>query len=322
MEYRFVSHTEVSDREVQLAELSNIAFAEYEGAPQVDDEFTRWHGLRPGSHPELCMAALDGDEMVSTVLVAIQELNIGGEFISCGIIDTVATHPDHRGRGLARRLMDMAHEVMQDHGAQAAVLYTNPEDHPYRFYGRLGYMTRANARMFAGKRPRATGAAYTVRPAEPADYELIRLLVNDCYENYEGFAMLDDALWDWHRQQRPACLPQSLLVAQRDGMILGFAACCDMDLLIAGEMQPVTVVSDVVFTYQDCLEALLAAAPQADLITLHDERSREAAAFTALGFTPGVAEVAMSLPFTEQAGHLLRSNPAPWYVMVESVVGV
>jgi GNAT superfamily N-acetyltransferase len=113
MSYRFVTHDQVPYLAAQLTRLSNLAFAEYEGAPTVDEAFTRWYAGRPGSGPGVCLAALAGDEMVANVLVALQPLNLGGEFLCCGIVDTVATHPQHRQQGLAHRLMEMAHDIMR-----------------------------------------------------------------------------------------------------------------------------------------------------------------------------------------------------------------
>lgn len=321
MSYRFVTHDQVPHLAVQLTALSNLAFAEYEGAPAVDEDFSRWYGRRPGSTPAVCVAALAGDQMVANVLVAIQPLSLGGEFIPCGIVDTVATHPEHRQQGLAHRLMDMAHDLMQQQGAAAGVLYTNPANHPYHFYTRMGYLTRAQAAMLAGPRPQATGAC-TVRPMADDEAATVRELVNTKYSAYEGFARLDDDLWRWHRAERPATMPVQVVVAERAGQLVGTAALADVTVLLEGQQAQVTVISDAVYDSVATLTDLLAAAPQARLMALHDVRAPEHAALEQIGLTSAVGEVAMVLPFTDQARALLERPPAPWCVMVESVVGV
>ncbi|MEN6401246.1 MAG: GNAT family N-acetyltransferase [Armatimonadia bacterium] len=321
MDYRLVTHREVPRLPEQLASLSNLAFSEYEGAPEVDAAFCDWYGRRPGSSLDVCVGALYGDTLVANVLVAIQEVNVGGEFIRCGIVDTVATHPEHRKHGLAHRLMDMAHEIMRQHRAEAAVLYTNPENHPYHFYGRLGYVTRTRAGMLTGERPTAQ-RAYQVRPMGEGEEGTVRDLVNARYSRYEGFARLDEALWQWHRVERPASMPAEVVVAERDGRIVGTVALAEVDVLLGGQRERVTVASDAVYPDTDCLREMLAASKQARITALHGLVNPEKDDLEALGFTTQVGEVSMVLPFSQRAQALMDQPPGPWYVMVESVVGV
>lgn len=321
MGYRLVTHAQIPRLVEQLTALSNLAFAEYEGAPEVDEAFTEWYLRRPGSSAEVCVAALHGDRMVANVLVALQELNLGGEYILCGLIDTVATDPAHRQRGLARQLMDMAHEIIRQRGAQAAVLYTNPANHPCSFYGRLGYQTRAQAGMLTAARP-AASRKYRVRPMADTETETVRQLVGGRYGGYEGFACLDEPLWRWHRLERSATMPAQVLVAEADGEIVGTATLADVEVLLSGAHESVTVVSDTVYPDLDCLRHLLAQASQPQIMSLQSLGAPEFADFEAIGFEASVGEVSMVLPLTARAGQLLKNGPQPWYVMVESVVGV
>jgi predicted N-acetyltransferase YhbS len=321
MSYRFVTHEHVPRLLEQLTELTNLAFAEYEGAPTVGVDFSRWYARRPGSSPQVCVAALDGERMVANVLVAIQEVNLGGEFVPCGIVDTVATHPDHRRQGLAHRLMDLAHDLMRQHGAEAGVLYTNPANHPYQFYTRLGYVTCAQAAMLTGDRPEAAGQC-AVRPMRADEAPMVRALVNDKYGGYEGFARLDDALWQWHRVQRPTEMPVQVVVAEREGEVVGTAALAPVEVLLEGRQTQVAVISDAVYPDAECLRDMMAAAPAARVMALHDVKSLEHAALEGLGLQSAVGEVAMVLPLGEKARRLLQREAGAWYVMVESVVGV
>lgn len=321
MSYQFVTHEQVPDLPQQLADLSNEAFAEYEGAPLVDATFTAWYLRRPGSTTDVCWAALAGEQMVANVLVALQLLVIGGERITCGIVDTVATSPRHRRQGLARVLMGRAHERMREQGAEMAVLYTNPANHPYQFYGRLGYLTRAQCVMLAGPRPAATRGP-AVRPATAGEAGAMRALVNERYGSYEGYAPQDEALWAWHRLNRPANMPLQQLVAEGPGGVVGTAALADVELLLEGQQRRVTVAYDLVYPDLPCLQALLAAAPSEHLVSLHSQAAPACADLQSLGLKASVGEVAMVLPLTPRAAALLRHDPTPWYVMVESVIGV
>jgi len=323
-DYQFGTHTDCPDLVPQLTRLSNAAFAEYEGAMPVDEDFIAWYLQRPGCTPDLCTVALSDGELASNVLVCIQNLQLGGEVLPCGIIDTVATNPAHRKQGLARRLMLDAHERMRAAGAEAAVLYTNPDGHPYRFYQRLGYATRAFAAALMGPRPAPVDGMAAV-PASTADATAIRTLADQHHQAYDGYAPLTDALWQWHRVDRPSSLPeQALVVRQPDGQLAGSAIFAQVDLLIDGEQVPASVVSDVTWTGEPerTVQALLAASPGERIMALCDVKSELHAALLGLSFTQAVREVAMVLPFSERAKVAMTTVPNPWYVMVESVVGV
>ena len=67
----------------------------------------------------------------------------------------VATHPDHRGRGLCSRLMEDTHAALEEQGYAGAVLV--PQEESLRlFYGKMGYKTVSTVEEFTavpGKKP-------------------------------------------------------------------------------------------------------------------------------------------------------------------------
>lgn len=323
-EYRVTTHAEVPNLPAQLARLSNIAFAEYEGAMPVDEAFIQWYLQRPGCRPEYCTAALWEDELVSNVLVCIQDVRLGGTVMPCGIIDTVATLPEHRKKGLAHRLMEDAHRIMREAGAEAAVLYTNPDGHPYTFYQRLGYDTRAIGAALEGNRPDPS-ADLQAEPATLADHAIIRALTDREYSGFDGYAPLTDELWAWHRLDRPASLPDQLMVI-RDASGAPIASCAfaTVDVLVAGETARATVVSDIACPEppEPYLQALLTSAPTERILTIVDSQAPIYQRLSALGFQQAVREAALAMPFSDHAREAMKSEPAPWYVMIESVVGV
>jgi len=322
-DYTLTDHTQVPDLTRQFVDLSNLAFAEYEGAMQFGHEWGEWYLSRPGTDRRLCQAALAGEEMISQVLVAVQELQIGGELLRCGIIDSVATHPDHRRQGLARLLMDRAHEAMRETArVDAAVLYTNPAGHPCQFYGRLGYLTRARAALITGRRPNGEPSVQPVDPDEHAD-GLIALL-NRYYGDYEGYTPLSSDLWRWHKLTAPDSTGLQVMARLDAGRPTATVSFANVELLLGGERREVSIAYDLA---AERLEAgrmahILAAAPREWVAMIVDERSREMALARELGLDAEMGEVAMVLPFSAQARMALAQQPTVWYPMIESLIGV
>lgn len=324
--YFLGTHRDVARLVPQLTALSNTAFAEYDGAMPVEDGFMQWYLQRPGSRPELCPAALYEGELVANVLVAIQDLYLGGELLRCGIIDTVATHPDHRKHGLARALMEEAHRLMQEAGAEAAVLYTNPDGHPYRFYQRLGYLPQAMGAALSCRRP-ASQPARAAEEATVADESAVRALLDEHYRGCGGYAPMVDDLWRWHRRERPVEMPIQLVVVRgAAGLPVAALALAEVELLLEGNPVPASVMSDFACAPgedpQECLQALLSMAPTEEVLAIVDVTSPEHALLQGLGAQTAVREASLALPFTDRAREALASSSRYWYFMIESLVGV
>lgn len=321
MGYVLTDFTEVPDLAAQVTKLDNSAFAEYEGAMAFDEAVSEWYLQRPGTVLEMCQAVLEGDTLVSQVIVCVQPLQLGGRMMNCAIVDSVATDPRHRKQGLARQLMERAHEAMQAAGLDASVLYTNPFDHPYRFYGRLGYQERARASMMIGASLSPSGCgAEPVNPAEEANS--LRALLNDYYGSYEGFSPLSEEIWRWHKVASPV---KPTVVAEMTGSgAVSTATFADAPVRIEGHDYTVSMAYDIAATVMnaDAFESLLSLAPRDMLGLILDERSPEYGWAEALGLEPRVSEVSMVLPFSDDASAALQEHAAPWYVMMESVVGV
>ncbi|MFP4248400.1 MAG: GNAT family N-acetyltransferase [Armatimonadota bacterium] len=321
MKYAVTDFTQVGELIEQVTRLQNTAFAEYEGAIEIDQAFMDWYLKRPGTDLTMCQAAVDRGTLVSQVLVCEQPLQLGGATFQCGIIDSVATDPEHRKQGLARDLMERAHEAMMDAALDAAVLYTNPDDHPYAFYRRLGYEERARASMLIGRRAGESGCG-----AEPVDAKQqadgLRALLNDYYIGHEGFSPLSEEFWAWHKIEAPA---SPTVVAELAGSgPISTATFADAPVRIEGQEHGVSMAYDLAATVmnEDEFGSLLSVAPREMVGLILDDDSPERQWAGALGFEPRVSEAAMVLPFTHDAEVALQEHGGPWYVMIESVVGV
>ena len=127
------------DLVIQLGQLTALAFAEFDGVVQPSPLKTGWYLARPGMDQELSGVAVCEGRIVSNVYVTRLRFPVGGQLLDVGMIDTVMTHPQHRQRGLARRLLKRALSGLRAVGADATMLYTPPGSLPFRIYEKMGF---------------------------------------------------------------------------------------------------------------------------------------------------------------------------------------
>ncbi len=145
----------VRDLARQAHELTQLAISSYQGVLEPSLAHTAWYLRRPGMDGELSQAVLYRGRMVASLFITVAMVRLGGELVRAGLIDTVITHPDHRRRGLARRLLEEAIEAMRARGLAASLLYTVPGPVPYELYRSLGF--RPHAEVAYLRRPPAPG---------------------------------------------------------------------------------------------------------------------------------------------------------------------
>lgn len=107
----------LAHREQELAHLWHLAFGEPAMAPmwRLDPERARH-----------TFVALRDDAIVGSVVVVPSEIVAGGDLTSRVVgIGNVATHPDHRGQGIAADLMAEAADWAATTGADWGVLFTD-----------------------------------------------------------------------------------------------------------------------------------------------------------------------------------------------------
>ena len=95
--------------------------------------------------PERCKYILEDGKPVS----ALYWLDCEYEGGKLAYIYAVATHPDHRGKGLASRLLAETHNQLKELGYAGAVL--KPAKGLFPFYKRLGYRTSGYIRRFTAE---------------------------------------------------------------------------------------------------------------------------------------------------------------------------
>ena len=142
----------------KLRQLWQLAFGDAE--PVIDAFFdTAWS-------PGRCRYLTEGQDVTAALYWLDGEL--AGE--KYAYIYGVATHPDYRGRGLCRQLMELTREQLAREGYAGALLM--PADPGLRrMYAGMGYRDCGGLREFSCE---AAGEAAEVRTVGPEEYAALR----------------------------------------------------------------------------------------------------------------------------------------------------
>ena len=115
--------------------------------------------------PDRCLFFEDSGKIVSALYWFDCEYENG----KLAYIYAVATHPEHRGKGLASRLIQDAHALLKAQGYAGCVL--KPAKGLFTFYERLGYVTSGCiSRFFAS----ASSTPVPLKPLSAKAYGLMR----------------------------------------------------------------------------------------------------------------------------------------------------
>ena len=115
-----------------IADLVNAAYGHYVA--------------RIGGHPGPMLADYDAvvreqDVTVATASGALAAVLVLDTTAEGFLVDNVAVHPDHQGRGLGRRLLALAEDRARLAGFASLYLYTHVKmTENLALYGRLGYV--------------------------------------------------------------------------------------------------------------------------------------------------------------------------------------
>lgn len=143
----------------QLKRLWNLAFGD--GIEFIDLFFQTAYS------PDRCLYLTEEEQ----VTAALYWLDCEYRGQKQAYIYAVATHPEHRGKGLCRQLMDKAHEQLKSQGYHAALLRP-ADDGLRRMYRKMGYRVCTGVSEF----DRTAGTAVPLRKIEPEEYGRLRRL--------------------------------------------------------------------------------------------------------------------------------------------------
>jgi predicted acetyltransferase len=130
--------------------LSVMDWIGYEGD---DDGFSRENAL---------VAEIDG-EIVGHVQLMHRKIRIGNSIIDCGGIANVSTHPKHRMKGVATKLMQMALDICREKGWPISSLFTGYGSDGYRVYRKVGYANTTFIHEYVGTCENVDNALKTLR---------------------------------------------------------------------------------------------------------------------------------------------------------------
>lgn len=131
--------------------------------------------------PERCLYLTEG----AAVTAALYWLDCSYQGQKQAYVYAVATHPDHRGKGLCRQLMNKAHGLLKAQGYSAALL--RPADEVLRrMYSKMGYRDCTRVSEFGS----TAGAAVPLRKLGPEEYAALRRrFLPDCGVIQEGASL-------------------------------------------------------------------------------------------------------------------------------------
>lgn len=179
-------------------------------------DFTAEYPLVFGENSGAQIVTTENDcgQIASTCAALLRTLKIGSTSISVGLIGSVATREEDRGRGYASEVLRKAEAWLAEQGALMVVLWAN--DAP--FYERRGYLPMGTEYDFIIEHEHADllPMPTAVRRAEPADIEAIHRLYMSNPNRVER--TLDEA------RQLMAIPDMNLLVRERHGAVVAYAA--------------------------------------------------------------------------------------------------
>jgi predicted N-acetyltransferase YhbS len=182
-----------------------------EDLPEARAAFTHADGYRQ------FYVAFDGDRLASMLTLWQEHIRLGSTNLPAGQMDFVATATEYEHRGLARDLVEIAHQASAERGDILQILVGIPY-----FYRQFGYRYVIPMPGHYTVRPNApieVPIGITVRDATRVDLGTIKAL-QDRTQAVAGVAMChSDAAWEWMFSSETV----RLRLAEREGNAIGTA---------------------------------------------------------------------------------------------------
>jgi GNAT superfamily N-acetyltransferase len=302
-----------------LTDLTRLAFAEFPGVVVASDAATRWFVSRPGFDSGASAAAWVDEHPIASVYLTRVPMSLGGQWLDVGVVDTVMVSPAHRGKGLARGLMQHAIDSCRQAGMAAVQLYTTPGSAGHHLYRKLGFEDWRLLRYWH-RQPRPMPAP-SVRWEQGESQRLGEAvsLLQSLAGRYSGVPLLGDELGRWRWLDRPDSMLATLWWLEQDG-----APQTATSTFVNLTDGPRTILlKDVAGCTAASLADLCAGLGPGPMVALADAADAPLAeALAGAGFEPGQDEAAMLLPLGgPSATPVQESRSRPWYPLAESVIG-
>ena len=200
-----------ADRDALVA--FNADVLRYQDSPDLDDSVAGWtQDLLEGRHPHV---GLDdfwlvddtrSGRIASSLCLISQTWAYGGIRLGVGQPELVGTHPDYRGQGLVRQLLDLLHQRSAARGQQVLAIDGIPG-----FYHQFGYQMALALHgewsvdvTAAARQPAGQDTPFRVRSAGESDLAFITATDDRARSRYLMSACRDAGLWRYELQGRSA----------------------------------------------------------------------------------------------------------------------
>lgn len=128
------------DTTKKVVDVFNSAFSTNPGSILREEKSWIWrYKERPNSENDQIILAKSQDEIVGTIVVTFREIKVGNKIIKMGMIDDVAAIPEFRGRGISRKMLEEATNLMEEKKCDASALYADSKGYPRKIYQSFGY---------------------------------------------------------------------------------------------------------------------------------------------------------------------------------------
>jgi predicted acetyltransferase len=158
---------------------------------------------------------------VAGLQIIPQTWSLGGVELKIAEVGCVSTHPEFRGRGLQRLLMDHAHKQIQEEGYDLSVI----EGIPY-FYRQFGYeyaipldiktsMEMEDIPVYEEK--------HEIRSLEPEDIPMVMELLDHHNQRYLIHGVRDRGIWEMQEKEFPSeNVKSETFVCLKEGKITSY----------------------------------------------------------------------------------------------------
>lgn len=139
-------------------------------------------------------AVLDGENVVSTLLVPEMEVRVNGRSLLMAGISSVTTLPEYRNRGLVKEMMEKALRESKKSGKVVSYLF------PFlaSFYRKFGYgmvFEKKQVHLPISALSNFSMENFKVREADADDWADFQSVYEDFTESYHGFVIRTEAIW-------------------------------------------------------------------------------------------------------------------------------
>ena len=229
----------------EISSLINICFkTKYDTA-----FFERSIFQRPGIDFEGSIIIKKENDIIANTTLTRRKLRFQKEELDLLAIDYVATHPNNRGKGLAKIMMNRSIDYAKENGLDGLFLSADPKYHARDIYSKIGFQEVEQASVAV----RMTDYAATwsgfelpykllvlslplsktrtifhkksnlpVKFADESDIDSFLINMKSCFNNNFGYASLSHEKWEWIKNcSINENFPIALMIMLNDEIIAG-----------------------------------------------------------------------------------------------------